>query len=228
VKIRREMVCVKTQVSQKGNFFLGSVPPMGDGRSGKIESPASVVHHDLHHVGIKIIHFVLYTSAGKSQGRHGAARAFLERLYETIDHDRLDQRLISLDVDDDIVGRKPDEPPGFGQAVRAAGVAGAGHHGFAAEGLYGLQDARVVRRHQHPVQAPGAGCTLKDPLNHGLAVDVGKGLSRESAGLIPGGNDSDDLHGDFQSWPRKTRKAQGGRKSHLSGLCVPSRDSCAM
>ncbi len=61
-------------------------------------------------------------------------------------------RLVPLDIDDDVLGGQVKERGGFGQAVAPRGVVLPGHEDPAAEGLHALLDAPIIGGHPDPVQ----------------------------------------------------------------------------
>ena len=89
-------------------------------------------------------------------------------------------RLVPLDVDDDVLGGQVEEPGGFGQAVAARGVVLPGHEGPAAESGDAIEDAPIIGGHPDPVQILHLQGLLIGPLDQGLAQDQAPGVCPES------------------------------------------------
>jgi len=103
-------------------------------------------------------------------------------------------RLVPLDVDDDVLGGQVEEPRGFGQAVAARGVVLPGHEGPAAERGDAIPDARIIGGHPDSVQILDLQGLLIGPLDQRLAQDKGQGFARKAAGAEASGDDGDLSH----------------------------------
>ena len=103
-------------------------------------------------------------------------------------------RLVALDVDDDVLGGQVEPRGGFGQAVAARGVVVPGHDGPAAERLDALLNAPIIGGHPDPVQILDLKGLLIGPLDQGFPQDQRQGFARKAAGAEAGGDDGDLLH----------------------------------
>ena len=84
----------------------------------------------------------------RGQRAHHGLRVCSEEFDGQIDRRAGDLRLVALDVDDDVdVGHPSGD---LGHAIGAAGGAGIGHFGLAAERPHGSENLLVVRRHAYP------------------------------------------------------------------------------
>ncbi|MNN61007.1 hypothetical protein D3C81_1762210 [compost metagenome] len=122
------------------------------------------------------------------QGGHARLRVGGQVGGDLIDHARRDQRLVALDVDHDGVGRQAQLHRDFGQAIGAGVVIFTGQHHFGAKAIAGLDDARVVGGHHHPLGAAFARL-FPDVLDHRLAGDQQQRLARQAGGGITRWND---------------------------------------
>ena len=103
-------------------------------------------------------------------------------------------RLVPLDVDDDVLGRQVEERRGFGQAVAARGVVLPGHEGLAAESGDAIPDAPIIGGHPDPVQILHLQGLLIGPLDQGLPQDQRQGFARKAGGAEAGRDDGDGFH----------------------------------
>ena len=95
-------------------------------------------------------------------------------------------RLVPLDVDDDVLGGEAQEPRSLGQAVAPRGMVLPGHEGPAPEGFDAILNAPVIRGHPDPVQILDLQGLLVGPLDQGLTQDQRQGFSREAGGARSG------------------------------------------
>jgi len=109
-----------------------------------------------------------------------------------IDDRRLDQRLVSLHVNEAVGGAAPRH---LGDAVRAARVIAGGHLRPAIL-LRHLPNPRVVRGHDHLGQRLGLLATLDDPRNERLARNARQRFAWKPARTIAGRDDAEDFHGE--------------------------------
>jgi hypothetical protein len=111
--------------------------------------------------------------------------------YGLIDCPRLEQRLISLYVDDEL-----EVEPGchLGYPVGPAPVVRRRHDAISAESHHSVANAGVVSRHQDSIHESGFGDPSVDVLHHGTTVDVGNGFSGETLRFVAGGNDRECPH----------------------------------
>ena len=106
-----------------------------------------------------------------------------ERRQRFGDHRRVDQRLVALDVDDDVAVERRGH---FGEAVGAAAVVGAGHHRHAAVGLDRVAHARVVGRDDDLGDPRRPPRLFDDADDHRQAAEVDQGLAGEPGRRVAG------------------------------------------
>src|SRR5437879_3350991 len=106
---------------------------------------------------------------------------------------RLHQRLVALQVDDDVVVSEAQLPRGLRDAIGAGGVLGARHQRRVAVRAHRVRDAGVVRGDVHRGCA-ALGGALAYPHDHRPAAEVDEGLSREAGRRVARGNNDAELH----------------------------------
>src|SRR5208282_5762811 len=121
----------------KVNFLLWVAHP-GDGSTGKIECVVVEIEHCFDDVRV---HNVAGMAGESGHGGDVRGRVFKKRSDGGVDSDGIDQRLVSLNVDEDVAGLVYGH---FGDAFGSGAMIGAGHAGFTAERLHGIDDALVV------------------------------------------------------------------------------------
>ena len=117
------------------------MPGIGNEGPGKIHGFVLFVHDDFDGTGVVILVF----SEGRRHRCHHKRFVFFKSLAQGIDDFRCNERLISLDVDDDIGIRVMAH--GFGQTVRPVGMVFPGHDGMAAKGDYCIIYAGIIDCH---------------------------------------------------------------------------------
>ena len=144
------------------DFLLGVADP-GDWRARKIKPVAFEIENCFHDVGI---HDVAGVPDRSGDGGDLGGRFFEERGYRGIDCSGVDKRFVTLYVYEDVAlfvdGHLCD-------TFCAGAVVGAGHAGFATEGVDGVDNALVVRGYHNVMNGlrlPGA---FIHALDHGLA-----------------------------------------------------------
>ena len=109
-------------------------------------------------------------------GMRGRADAGLRRVHQKLgdgtDQFRWHQRLVTLNVDHNVLVLQAQQVAGLGQPVAATGVVGAGQHCRHAVVLTGLHDQRAVRGHHHPSRA-SAGDAFCYTHHHWFAGNIG-------------------------------------------------------
>ncbi|MCY1365112.1 hypothetical protein D9M69_519460 [compost metagenome] len=118
-------------------------------------------------------------------GAHDAVGAALELRRHRVDQRGLDQRFIALHIDHRFIVGQAEQGAGFGQAVAARRVVGAGQQDRDAMGLAGLHDADIVRGH-HAAGGVAQPRALGHAHHHGQARDVGQGFVGQAARRQPG------------------------------------------
>jgi hypothetical protein len=109
-------------------------------RARKIQRVVVAIDNDLRHVRVGELGRIGDAPAERADRQRGIER---ERRDRFVDHARLDERLIPLDVDDEIAIERGGD---FGEPIGAAGVRCRGQPGDAAERFNRAQDALVVGR----------------------------------------------------------------------------------
>ena len=115
-----------------------------------------------------------------------------ERPHHLVDHLRLDERHVALDVHDDVAGQIRGD---FGDPIGAGAVRPVGHPHDAAEALDGLRNPRVIGGDDHGVDARGVGGAAVDVLDHRPAGDVGERFAGKAGRVVSGGDDGDGCEG---------------------------------
>jgi hypothetical protein len=169
-----------------------------DRRAAEVERVAGVVAHHLDRVRVEELGGVVDRDARGRDRRRGALG---ERMREAADEIGRDQRLVALDVDDQLVVGQGERLGRLREAVGARGMVGAGHDGIAAVRARRGGDALVVGRDPHRGRAalPRA---LGDAHHHRLAGDVGERLARQPARRVARGNEDGEAE-----QPRHRRRA---------------------
>jgi hypothetical protein len=107
---------------------------------------------------------------------------------DLIDHLGLDQRLVTLHVDDDVAGELRRD---FGDAVGAGAMIRPCHPGLAAERLDGPDNAFVVGGDEHAIDRPRPRRSQINVLDHRPAGDQGQRLTGEARRLEASRDDGD-------------------------------------
>ena len=194
-----------------GGEVGGGVAVAGDGGAGEVEGAVVAVKHDLHD---RLRGEVGGVPDRRDGRRHRPAGVVLQLRGEALDERRVDERLVALDVHEDVVVVEvaPEEVPRrAGDAVGAARQVARRHDGRAAVRLDGLHDAVVVRRDQHRVEALGLLDRLDDPRDERLAGEDRERLAGKPARPEPAGNDSVCLHAGYYSISAAFASAGAGR-----------------
>ena len=116
----------------------------------------------------------------------------LKRSDKSIDHGRVDQRLIALHVDDEVAVRPLCGD--LGEAICPRCVVGTRHDGVAAVLFDGRTDAFVIRRHDDLVDALRLYCPLINADDHRLPRDIAQGLPGQACRRIPRRDNAENLH----------------------------------
>ena len=155
-------------------------------RAREIQREPVAIDDDLGHVGIVQLGRIVDATPQRHITSIGSSGKRRDRF---VDHAGLDERFVSLDVDDEIAGHVRGD---LRQPVRAALVIGRGHARLAAERAHRLEDALVVGRDddgRDPCRRRGAPV---DVLDHRPPADVRECLAREPGRVIAGGDNGDD------------------------------------
>jgi len=135
------------------------------------------------------------SSAGSSIRRHGVGNRL-----------RIDQRLVSLHVDDDVAVERGGN---LREPVGAAAVIVAGEAGFAAEALNGVENPQIVGGDDHALHRGRRSGASVDVLDHRTAVDLRERLAREACRTESSGDD-----GDGTEWKAVIDREASRRRVH--------------
>jgi hypothetical protein len=116
----------------------------------------------------------------------------VEHRHRRADGLRQHQRLIALDIDDDLA---PQGRGHLGETIRARQMVGARHHRRAAKTVHGIRDSLVVGCDDDGVDRRRVGRTAVDVFDHRAARDERERLPRKTSRVVPRGNDGDDASG---------------------------------
>jgi hypothetical protein len=122
-------------------------------------------------------------------GSHANGRILRQRRHRLIDDRRLDERLVPLDVYDQVAGHVPHH---LGDAIGPGRVRRRRHARRAAEPTHRVGDPRIVGRDQHLVEECRPDGPLDHMLHHRLSGELRQRLAGKSAGGIPRGDDADN------------------------------------
>ena len=128
-----------------------------------------------------------------TERRHLQRRVDAERRDRFVDHRGLDERLVSLHVDDHVAVERPRD---FGQSVGPALVRRGRHPRVAAEGAHRVRDALVVGRDDDAVDRTRRRGAAVDVLDHRASGDVRQSFARQSRRMESCGDDDDGGEGD--------------------------------
>ena len=145
---------------------------------------AGAVKHDFHDIGIERFRRVVDRMARRGDRSVDVDR---QQVCHFANKRRLEQRFVALNVDDDgaVVERKGRR--GFGQAIGAGRMVGAGHDCIDAVRRDRPEDSLIVGRNDDPRGTPGTRA-LGDAHDHGLAANVRQWLSGQPRRCVAGGN----------------------------------------
>src|SRR5262249_42852035 len=145
----------------------------------------------------------------------------LEQLRQQVQRRRLDERLVALEVDDDV---GVEAAGGLGHAVGAGGVVAPGQDDAAAEALDGGDDARVVGGDDDGLGAARPAGALVDVLDEVLAGLAQQRLAGQPARAVAGGDDDRRLHGgtSLSGEPRRSGWGKRGLDSFGAGGASPA------
>jgi hypothetical protein len=160
---------------------------MRNRRPREIERAACPVQDDLHDIRIRVIGSIRDRHAHR---RHLEHRIRDERGNDLLDHLRLDERLVTLDIQHDLAGETRCH---FRDAIGARPMPCARHHRDAAEASYRRRNPLVVGGDDYRIDAARRGGASINMLDHGTAGDVGERFSRQTYGVVSSGDDGDDL-----------------------------------
>ncbi len=158
----------------------------GIGAREKYKREAAAVDH--HFGDVRIVELGDVQDAPIQRG-HRHRRIGRERCDHFVDRARIDERLVALDIDDNVAVERLHD---FREAVGTGLVGELGQFDPSAEIVDTRRDAQIVGRDdhlRHCFRRFGASIHV---LDHRPAVEIGERLARESSRRVPCGDDGDD------------------------------------
>ena len=180
-----EAVTVKAEVAVGGKG-AGSATE-GDGGAGEVEGVLVVIEDQFYDVGVCDEGGVIEGATG---GDHGEGCILAKGAGEGVDEGGVEKRFVALNVHD--MGGCGALGGGFGDAVGAGGMVGAGPDGAGADGGAKVCDAVVVGGDDEFIEFPAEGGAFEDVLEKRFAEKGMKGLSGEAGGGPAGRDDPND------------------------------------
>jgi hypothetical protein len=166
-------------------FLLGVANP-GNGSARKIEGIFVEIENGFDDVGIQDV-------VGVADGR-GDRGDLRRRIFQKagdggVNAERVDERLVALDIDEDVARFVCGN---FGDTLGAGTMIGASHASAAAERLDRIDNPLVIRGYQHFMDSLGPFGPFVDVLDHWFAAKGDKGLTGETRGTVTGRNHNND------------------------------------
>ena len=159
--------------------FRRGVPHPGKRRPRKIKRVVFKIQDRFHHVGV---HDVPRCSNQYRHRRNRRRRLLQQGIHRRIDRCWIEQRLISLDVDEHLAIRVRRN---FGNSLRAGTVLGTSDPRFTAKTLHRFDDPFIIGRNNYPPGRLRLFCPLKHPLNHWFPRQGNQRLARQSGRPVP-------------------------------------------
>lgn len=178
-------VDAKVAVGGQGGDGLAAV---GDGRAGEVEGVAEAIDDELNDVGVGDEGGIIEGAAGRDHGERGVGP---ELAGEGIDERWVEKGFVALDVND--VSGGVALGGGFGDAVGAGGVVGAGADDAGADGVAEPGNAVIVGGDDEFIEFLAEGSTFENVLEKRFAEKGMEGLSGEACGGPAGRNNANDL-----------------------------------
>ncbi len=161
---------------------------IGDERAREVQRVSRQVDDDLDHVGVLEIRCIRDLVHRRAHRKLGIVQ---QGLHDLVDHPRVHERLVALDVDDDLhlqAAHHLGHPVGAGVVIRRS------EHGLAAEALHGRHDPLVVGGHDDLAEGLRAGRLLVHVLDHRLSQDLLQRLAGQARRCVARRDDSHDSH----------------------------------
>ncbi len=165
----------------------GRVADVRNGRAGKVQGIAESVGHDLD--DMRIAHVVGRAETPAERG-HVQRRVVAKRFDGFVDGGRLDERLVALQIDDQVAVQRFGN---FGDSIGAGCVRRFRQTHIAAKFCHRVGDALVIGGHQHGVDIARRSGAPVDVLDHRSPRDVGERLSRKTGRRVAGRDDNDSM-----------------------------------
>jgi len=161
--------------------LLLSVADPGNRRAGKIKAIAFEIEDSFDDVRI---HNVARMANGRRNRGDLSGRFFQECGDSDIDRGWIDERFVSLNIDEYVAFLVSGD---FGDSFGAGAVVGACHAGFAAETADGVDDPLVIRRYHDAVDGLRLFSALVNALDHGFASQRDEWLTGKASGSVTRG-----------------------------------------
>ena len=126
-----------------------------------------------------------------------------------LDHLRLDERLVALDVDDDLAGESRGH---FRDAIGAGAMRPRASSARCRRSFDRRRDPLVVGGDDDRIDAARRGGAAIDVLDHRTAGDVSERLARKTGRVVSGGDDGDDLWRGGVFCRKDSETRQGARR----------------
>ena len=167
-------VAVDAEMEERhdGALLVARVTVEGDPAAREIEGVAGDSRHHLH--AVRVVGF-LRLGKGRGGGDHRDLRIADQGRREILDQHRIDQRLVSLNIDE--VGDAPQARRDLSDPVGAARMGGGGHHHFRSEVEGRLGNPVVIRGDDDLGDFFREQCALPDMADKGFAGDHVEALS---------------------------------------------------
>src|SRR3989454_4014883 len=192
---------------RKGLLACPAAAHPGDWCAGEVQRVALEIEHHLHYIRV---HDVGRNSDGDGESGDLNRGVIQKNLDGGIHRGGVDQRLVALDVDDDLCVATRGAGGDFGHPLGARAMVASGHHRVAIKFLHGAQDSLVIGGHQHARNVLGATHTLPYVLNHWLLRQPHQRFAWKAAGSVARGNDGQ--HAQLVTPDRKSTRLNS---SHL-------------
>ena len=172
---------------------------------GKVQRIALGIDDDLHDARIVEIGRLVDPPAQRGDE---LGRPLDKRRRRRVDGLRDNQRLVSLDVHDDVGTKGRGD---FGEPVGAGRVRRARHDRCAAESINLARDTLVIGGDENGIDAPRLLGAAAHVLDHCLVIDERKWLARQASRAISSGDDGDDSGGSEGIWQPSRKQNRHGK-----------------
>ena len=129
-----------------------------------------------------------------ARGGHRRIGALGEQARDALHQRRIEQRLVALDIHDDLVVREVEQRSRLGETIGARRVVRARHDSVESMCDDGVEDPRIVGRDDDAPRTARPRL-LGDPDDHRPPADVGERLRRQPRRRVAGGNEYREAHG---------------------------------
>lgn len=190
ISIDADVPVTRKSLRQRSRGCRKSIPRPGYRRPAEVTCQPGTIENDLDDVGVEELGRV---PDGVTRGGYRRLRRIRKHRRDGADQTRLDERFIALDVYNQTFRCERETLHDLGDPIGARGMIGARHHGLESGLFHRPRDIAMVGGDVDLASAAFAR-TLGDTHDHGLSPQVGKRLSRKTAGGKPRRNDGDERH----------------------------------